>query len=189
MDLLSSHLCLVVKSELDQHRFNSCSFCQMTLQLVAWKFTLAIKRLQGRVRQHQIVRKVINHVPFMGLKVLYQNLSDLQLTRERPRWHFVDIGQMTDVFLDSAVLRDDVHPNTDFMMTVLEMYLNLHADHGKPLPPPQYPTQDFEEWDAQDFTEKILKWQEDYRRQRPKYCPPLLPSLQDLIQILRALIF
>ena len=98
-------------------------------------------------------------------------MFDLQLTRQRPRWHFVDIGQMSEPFLDSAVLRDDVHPNTDVMMTVLQMYLNLHVDHGKPLPPVQFPIQDFKEWDSQDFTEKVTRWMEDYHRQKPKYHP------------------
>ena len=96
----------------------------------------------------------------------------MQLTRERPRWHFVDKGQMSEVFLDGSYLRDNLHPNADFLRTVLEIYLNLHADHGKRLAPVQYPIvtmQDLNEWDSQDFKEKYRQWEKEYHHLKLKW--------------------
>ena len=78
---------------------------------------------------------------------------------------------MSEVFLNGSYLRDNIHPNTDFLMTVLEIYLNLHADHGKRLAPVQYPivtTQDLNEWDSQDFKEKYRQWEEEYHHLKLK---------------------
>ena len=94
--------------------------------------------------------------------------------RERPRWHFVDLGQMTEAFLDSSILRDDVHPKLDFMMTVMQIYLNLHADHGHTLAPVKFDIQDFDEWDSQDFEERHREWEDDFHELKPKYSPLLL---------------
>ena len=177
----------------DQHRSNPC--CQVGLQQIAWKFHSCNSWWQDKVpTKLDCPRSILflDWSPYELKSVVFKfrknlkfatEMFDLQLTKQRPRWHFVDIGQMSEPFLDSAVLRDDVHPNTDVMMTVLQMYLNLHVDHGKPLPPVQFPIQGFKEWDSQDFTEKVTRWMEDYHRQKPKYhpSPPSYSSTSCLI--------
>ncbi len=54
----------------------------------------------------------------------------LQIVADNPRWHLVDFGAMSDSFLTGGHLRDEHHPNTNFMLQIMNVYLNLYHQHG-----------------------------------------------------------
>ena len=73
----------------------------------------------------------------------------LQVVKERPRWHLVDFGHMSEAFITGAHLRDPHHPREDFMMKALDIYLNLHAEFGSAPLPRQHVIGDVQRWDIE----------------------------------------
>ena len=56
---------------------------------------------------------------------------------------------MSDAFLAGQHLRDEHHPKADFMLQVMNIYLNLHAEHGHPPRPAKGLPGSVEKWDAE----------------------------------------
>ncbi len=47
----------------------------------------------------------------------------------RRRWQFVDFGARSEAFLNGENLRDWHHPDTTFMLDIMNTYLNMHRQH------------------------------------------------------------
>lgn len=87
-----------------------------------------------------------------------------QVVASNPRWHLVDIGQMSDAFLAGQHLRDEHHPNREFMMQVLNMYLNLHASLGRAPHAVSHTRGSVDAWDA-DYSAHAEQLQARYQRE------------------------
>lgn len=83
----------------------------------------ALARQVGLLSRDSLVRK------FSQTRRRLQGVSP-QVVAENPRWHLVDLGHMSESFLAARHLRDAHHPNRDFTLHVMNVYLNLHWQHG-----------------------------------------------------------
>lgn len=75
-----------------------------------------------------------------------------QVVSENPRWHMVDFGAMSESFLSGRHLRDFHHPNQQFMLQAMNMYLNLNAMLGSQPRPVTSSIGDVARWDAEFLT-------------------------------------
>lgn len=85
----------------------------------------------------------------------------MQIVSENPRWHLVDLGQMSDSFLTGQHLRDEHHPKPEFMLQILNLYLNLQLEHGHPPRPALGAPGSVAKWDA-TYVENAEAMQQAY---------------------------
>lgn len=71
------------------------------------------------------------HTPIGTLVHIIQlNAAGREVIANRPRWHLIDYGQMSEPFMfDHAHLRDGLHPNSPFVAQGFNILLNLYRDH------------------------------------------------------------
>ena len=94
----------------------------------------------------------------------------MQIVRERPQWHLVDAGRMSESMLGKPYLRDDVHPKPEFTSVLLDTYLNLHAEFGRPLLPTDKEFGLPAEFDgAKMWQERTGFWHEHHEKEKSRF--------------------
>ena len=89
----------------------------------------------------------------------------VQIVADNPRWHLVDLGAMSDSFLTGGHLRDWHHPNTNFMLQVVNVYLNLYHQHGSQTADSGgHAIGDVGPWD-QEYESRMEEMQAEYARE------------------------
>lgn len=87
---------------------------------------------------------------------------------------------MTETFIDASHLRDPHHPNTGFMMQVVDIYLNLHNSFGFPMPPKMHEIGDLERYDR-DWEDNGRKYQdfhwEEYEVDKQRFLSTLIRKI------------
>lgn len=86
-----------------------------------------------------------------------QDSSFLQLVSQNPRWHLVDIAAMSESTLAAEHLRDDLHPDTDFLKQVMNIYLNLFLEN-------KIESRQKIHSGSMFLMEKLKAWEEDYAK-------------------------
>lgn len=96
-------------------------------------------------------------------------MLDVQIVADNPRWHFVDFGQMSEAFLTGTHLRDEHHPGTNFMLQVMNIYLNLYQSHGsKAVQRATHSIGDVGVWD-QEYDNHMEEMQAEYAQDAERF--------------------
>lgn len=105
----------------------------------------------------------------------------VQIVTENPRWHLVDLGPMSDSFLTGGHLRDEHHPNTNFMLQVVNVYLNLYHQHGSHNSASGgHAIGEVEQWDR-EYENRMEEMQSEYAREAESEASRFVPCSNQYI--------